>query len=128
MKLEPTQKDKTLYEFYNALDWPLPWRVRIERMLALVTYLETEIDYPLMLATHSHEDLVLCNPNRSRLIRIMPTVSLGVPKDTVYEAHCALDAPWFHAVAYASSLEDVGRIVRAVINGEVQISLSPQGK
>ena len=121
MKLEPTQKYKTLYEFYSPSDWPPPWRVRIERMLALVVYLENEINYPSMLATHSHENLVLSIPGQDWILSATPTISAAAPKDTIYKLRWRVDKPWSYIVAYAASLEDVGKIVRAAISGEIHI-------
>jgi hypothetical protein len=124
MKLEATQKNKTLHEFYDPLNWSPPWRNRIERMLALVVYLENEIDYPSMLATHSHENLNLSAPCYNWVLSAPPSVDEGAPGCTIYEISCGLNMPWSHAVAYAATLEDVGEIVRAAIDGEVQISLN----
>lgn len=128
MKLEPTQKNETLYEFYDPLNWPPPWRTRIERMLALVIYLENEIDYPSMLATHSHENLNLSVPGHNWYLSVAPTISAAAPAGTLYKVRCGLNKPWFYAVSYAKSLEDVGKIVRAAINGEIHISFNSQGK
>ena len=128
MKLESTQNDKTLHEFYDPSDWPAPWRVRIEHMLALVVYLENEIEYPSMRATHSHENLILSIPGYDWYLSVTPTISIAAPKGTLYKVVCGLNKPWFHAVSYASSLNDVGRIVRSAINGEVHIPLRSQGK
>jgi hypothetical protein len=128
MKLEATQKNKTLHEFYDPLNWSPPWRNQIERMLALVIYLENEIDYPSMLATHSHENLVLSIPGHDWFLSVTPTIRATAPTGTLYKVRCGLNKPWSYAVSYAKSPEDVGKIVRAAIDGEVQISLNPHGK
>ncbi len=128
MKLEPTQKHKTLYEFYDPLGWSPPWRIRIERMLAVVVYLENEVDYPSMLATHSHENLVLSVPGYDWWLSVTPTISAAAPTGTCYEVRCGLDKPWSYAMSYAKTLEDIGSIVRAAISSEVRIPLNTQGK
>ncbi len=122
MKLEPQQHDKSPREEYNPANWPVDWHSKIKRMFDLVVYLEDEVVFPPVEASYSHENLVLTSTDRSWTLWISPSVPLGAPVNAIYMLGCPLGKPWHHALAYAADLEEVGRIIAAVVNSEIKIA------
>ncbi len=123
MKLEPAPYNKTPRENYDLADWPAPWHSEIERMLTLVAYLEDEVAFPVVRASYSHENLIIAPADRSWTLWISPSVPAGAPANAIYMLRCPLSKPWHHVSAYAANLEDVGRILTALINGKVELAV-----
>lgn len=136
MLIHRIQENGSVREFYRDRDWGYLW-AEAKMMLALVRYLEEEVDHPAVWAYTSHLNLVLTDENAigkwkvrigahpvENFIRTIEKYAgnevdkatrqmINEVETNWYEIRYALPTPWSHGVGYADDIETASELVIA---------------